>query len=217
MDVPPASSILLTLGNRWSGREVLRNKWVDLLGQHFFPQNALLCCSWKLLSLWNVQRTQWLDVKDIDRTPCSEGLLLILMLCDTRSSIQCWQHHHVDIINVFYTRGLLWSIMLVCPHVHILKCMRACSITKSCSALCNPMDCSPPGFSVHGILQARILEWVAVSSSRGFSRPRDWTWISCVSCIAGGFFTTEPSGKPICQSPNLQCDRIRRWSLQRAV
>ena len=40
--------------------------------------------------------------------------------------------------------------MLVCLHVHILKCMRACSITKLCSALCNPMDCSPPGFSVMG-------------------------------------------------------------------
>ena len=48
------------------------------------------------------------------------------------------------------------------------------------------MDCSPPGSSVHGILQARILEWVAMPSSRGSSRPRDWTQ---VSCIARGFFT----------------------------
>ena len=53
-------------------------------------------------------------------------------------------------------------------------------------ALCNPMDCSPPGSSVHGILQARILEWVAISSSRGSSQPRDRTQ---VSCIAGRFFT----------------------------
>ena len=49
-----------------------------------------------------------------------------------------------------------------------------------------PMDCSLPGSSVQGILQARILEWVAISSSRGSSWPRDWTW---VSCIADGFFT----------------------------
>ena len=47
--------------------------------------------------------------------------------------------------------------------------------------LCDPMDCSPPGSSVHGILQARILEWVAMPSSRGSSRPRDWTWVSYVS------------------------------------
>ena len=42
------------------------------------------------------------------------------------------------------------------------------------------MDCSPPGSSIHGILQARILEWVAISFSRGSSRPRDWTWVSCI-------------------------------------
>ena len=44
---------------------------------------------------------------------------------------------------------------------------------QSCPALCDPMDCSPPGSSVHGISQARILEWVAISSSRGASSPRD--------------------------------------------
>ena len=55
--------------------------------------------------------------------------------------------------------------------------------------LCDPMDYSPPGSSVHGIFQARILEWVAISSSRGSYPPRDWTGISCVSCMAGGFFT----------------------------
>ena len=48
--------------------------------------------------------------------------------------------------------------------------------------LCNFMDCSPPGFSVHGILQARILEWLAISCSRGSSQPRDQ---SCISALAG--------------------------------
>ena len=46
----------------------------------------------------------------------------------------------------------------------------------------DPMDYSPPGSSVHGISQARILEWVAISYSRGSAQPRDWTWVSCVSC-----------------------------------
>ena len=54
------------------------------------------------------------------------------------------------------------------------------------STLCDPMDCSPPGSSAHGILQARILEWVAFPFSRGFSQPRHQTQ---VSCIAGRFFT----------------------------
>ena len=63
----------------------------------------------------------------------------------------------------------------------------------SCLTLSDRMDCSPPGSSVHGIFQARILEWVTISSSRGSSQPRDRTQ---VSCIASGFFTAEPSGKP---------------------
>ena len=52
-----------------------------------------------------------------------------------------------------------------------------------CPTLCNPMDCSPPGFSVHKILQARILEWVAISYSRGSSWPKDLTCVCCVFCI----------------------------------
>ena len=58
--------------------------------------------------------------------------------------------------------------------------------TQACLTLCDPMDCSPPGSSVHGILQARILEWVTISFSRGSSWPRDRTW---VSCTASGFLT----------------------------
>ena len=65
---------------------------------------------------------------------------------------------------------------------------------QSCRLLWGPMDCSPLGSSVHGTLQARILEWVTMPSSRGSSQDRDQT---CVSCIAGGFFTTEPPGKPL--------------------
>ena len=59
----------------------------------------------------------------------------------------------------------------------------------SCVWLCYHLDYSPLGSSVHGILQARIQEWVAMPYSRGSSWPRDGTWISRVSCIAGGLFT----------------------------
>ena len=58
-------------------------------------------------------------------------------------------------------------------------------VTQSCLTLCDPMDCSLPGSSVHGILQARILEWVGIPFSRGSSQPRDQTW---VFRIAGRFF-----------------------------
>ena len=65
-------------------------------------------------------------------------------------------------------------------------------VAQSCPALCDPIDCSLPGSSVYGILQTRILEWVAIPFSRGSSPPRDWTQ---VSYIAGRFFTTEPLAK----------------------
>ena len=59
-------------------------------------------------------------------------------------------------------------------------------VNYSCPTLCNTMDSSPASSSVHGILQARIMEWVAIPFSRGSSQPRDWTQ---VSHIAGRFFT----------------------------
>ena len=62
-----------------------------------------------------------------------------------------------------------------------MTCVHLLSL-QSCPTLCLPKDCSPLGLSVHGILQARILEWVAMSSSRGSSLSRDWTLISYVSC-----------------------------------
>ena len=60
-------------------------------------------------------------------------------------------------------------------------------VAQSCSTLCDPMDCSLPGYPVHGIFQAIVLEWIAISFSRGSSQPRDPTQ---VSCIAGGFLTS---------------------------
>ena len=68
-----------------------------------------------------------------------------------------------------------------------------CSVTQLCLTLCDPVDHSLPSSSVHGIFKARILEWVALSSSRESSWPRDQIH---VSCLAGGFFTTMPPGKP---------------------
>ena len=67
---------------------------------------------------------------------------------------------------------------------------------QSCLTLRNPVDCSPPVSSAHGIFQARILEWVAISSSRDLPNP-GIELVSLVSpVLAGGFFTAEPPGKP---------------------
>ena len=71
------------------------------------------------------------------------------------------------------------------------------SCAQLCLTPCNPLDYSPPGSSVLGIFQARILELVAISFSRGSSQPRDQTLISYISCIVGRFSTTEQPRKPL--------------------
>ena len=94
-------------------------------------------------------------------------------------------HYHAKQGLPVYTYTEIWDSLskfinfCIFPEVKVL-------VVQSCMTSFNTMDCSPPGSSVHGILQARILEWVAIPFSRGSSQPRDWTW---VSCIAGGFFT----------------------------
>ena len=70
------------------------------------------------------------------------------------------------------------NILLSCMHVCV-----CCVCVQLCLTLCNPMDCSLPGSSVHGIFQVRILEWAAISPSKESSHSRDWFCVSCVSCI----------------------------------
>ena len=75
-----------------------------------------------------------------------------------------------------------------------VKWVVCCLVTKTCPTLCDSVDYSPSGSSVHGIFQARIPKWVAFSFSRGSSQPRDQTHISC---IADRFFTVKLPGKPL--------------------
>ena len=83
-------------------------------------------------------------------------------------------------------------------HSPNLEVLMLALVAQSHPTLCDPVDCSLPGFSVHGILQARILEWVAIPSSRGSSQPRDWTWVFCIGRCIFFFFFLPPShqGRP---------------------
>ena len=67
---------------------------------------------------------------------------------------------------------------------------------QSCLTICNPMDCSPLGSSVHEVIPAILLEWVAISFSKGSSPTRDGTHVSCASYLIGGFYTTDLGKKP---------------------
>ena len=84
-----------------------------------------------------------------------------------------------------------------------MKVKSESEVAQSCPTLCDPVDCSLPGFSIHGILQARILEWVTISFSRGSSRPRDRTCVSYVSLHwQAGSLPLAPLGNPFSYGGN---------------
>ena len=82
----------------------------------------------------------------------------------------------------------VWTLTYICMYIRMYACMCACmytlsesEVTQSCLTLCDPMDDSLPGSVVHGIFQARILEWAAISFSRRSSEPGDRTQVSCIA------------------------------------
>ena len=94
---------------------------------------------------------------------------------------------------MFYTSIILFNNRLYFNNLCV------CVLSQSFPTLCNPRKWCQPGSSVHRILPARILEWVAIFFSRGSSQPGDQTHISCISCIGRSVLYHEPPGKP----PNL--------------
>ena len=86
--------------------------------------------------------------------------------------------HNQDMEQFHYPKHYLMSL---CGQSLLQLLVVVVVVTKSCLTLGNPMDCSPPGSSIHGIFQARILEWIAISFSRGFSWLKKWTPVSCIA------------------------------------
>ena len=82
------------------------------------------------------------------------------------------------LVSLSQTVHLLWAVnSCLTDNTQVCYFAQMCVCAQLCPTLCDPMDCSPPGASVHGILQARILEWVAISFSREPSQPRDQTCV----------------------------------------
>ena len=105
-------------------------------------------------------------------------------LCQGTSSGACGPGclctNHTPLLNntVMASGFSIRAASEVCVSLCVLYCLD-CLVAQSCPTLCDPMDCSSPGSSVRGISQARILEWVVISFSRGSSWPRDQTRVSC--------------------------------------
>ena len=100
-----------------------------------------------------------------------DSIYIYICVCDWVLSMSTWNYH--SIVN--------W----LCMHAKLLR---------SYPTLCDPMDCGPPDPSVHGILQVKTLEWIAMPSSKGSYRSMDWSHVFWGSCIADRFFTAKPLG-----------------------
>ena len=90
-----------------------------------------------------------------------------------------WSSHPIFIVGI--KSEMVTGVCAQSLSPVLLFCCYCCLVMKLCPTPCNPMDCSPPGYSVHEILQARVLEWIAMPSSMGPSPPRDQTHISCIA------------------------------------
>ena len=148
--------------SQWSKRTplFLRLSWLNL-SPHLLLQQALsiMCKDWSGILFHSTQSLLW--------------------------SSLCHLHHHLLWFLAVFFAPIKFFVFLAVSKCLILLEVEVL-IAQSCPTLCNPMDCSTPGSSFHGVLQARILEWVAIPFSRGSSQSRDRTM---VSCTAGGFFT----------------------------
>ena len=137
----------------------------------FFPQ-----CIWlKLLELGASLAVQWLRTPNFPLDLVSGLGTKILHGC-------VWGCVCVYVLrsSVGMCGCVSMSVPHVCVWVGVCVCVYMLSVSQSCLTLFDPLDCSPPGSSVHGIFWARILEWVAISSSRVSSQPRNPTSISCI-------------------------------------
>ena len=132
-----------------------------------------------------------------DTQSCWEKLSSELALIFEHSPLLSYHIFPADSGQLKY-RTVLFIFVTVSPSSMIGTQLRfAClsfresegEVTQLCPTLWDLMDCSLPGSTVHGILQARVLEWVAISFSRRSSQPRDWTWVSCIVDIVGRCFT----------------------------
>ena len=126
------------------------------------------------------------------------GVQVPSMLCLYQKFTVCWVFPRKDLYESirrpFLQGTSIMKVYVLCVYMRYMYL-----VTQSCPTLWDPMDHSLPGSSVRGILQARILEWVATSYSRGSSRPRDRNCVSRVSCVGRRIsLPVPPPGKPMC-------------------
>ena len=136
------------------------------------------------------------------------------------------QNLYAEDVSLCFLRDWTWRQSLLRGNEGNMRSYaRVLKSLQSCPTLCNPIDCSPPGSSVHGILQTRILEWVAISSSRGPFQPRDSNLhLLCLLHWQAGSLPLGPRGKPVksrvpCVLSRFSPDRqlVKSYNSRRSV
>ena len=161
---------MVLLPGNFPEKEMCGNFKVAYRGQTFFDH-----------ALWHgylISPTQYRTC-----VPCNRSMESSLLDCQGKHQRLFIFHYDLSQDIEYVPYAPQWDLV-VYPF-----CVLLCLVAWLCPTLCNPLNCSPPGSSVHGISQARILEWVAISFSRGSSWPRDRTSITCVFYIEGRVLT----------------------------
>ena len=178
-----------------------RMDWLDLhavqgtlkspLQHHSSKASIFQCSALFTVQLSHPYMTTGKTIALTRRTFVGKAMSLLFNILSRGSNIWAFLYWHQESSKVDISSPRLYFSLII--YLNVL-----CAVLNrlSCVWLCDPMDCSPPSSSVHGTLQAKILERIAKPSFRGSSRPGDQTHVSCGSCTAGGFFTTETPGKP---------------------
>ena len=141
---------------------------------------------WPVLSVWGPGLRSWFNGPSQLATGSWESLAVI-------DCLLCNSHQHYPSGWLSFSSWSKWGAW--CGGFSV-GCVCVCSVTQLGLTFHDPMDSNLPVSSAHGISQARILEWLTISFSRGSSRPRDRAWVSCTSCTAGRFYTAELASQP---------------------
>ena len=118
--------------------------------------------------------TPWIATHQTSLSITNSQSLLRLMFIES-----VMPSSHLILCRLVFSLKVMSTVNQSHDYTHSTACVHA-QLCQPCPALSDPLDCSPPGPSVHGTSQARILEWMVISFSRGSSRPRDRTPISCI-------------------------------------
>ena len=155
-----------------------KSVWINRIGTQIIKRlhsneggNAILSKCSEILNIQNLRKSTFRLSESLNSQS------RVLFFHHFVSDLRFWTQHFTIYMNTLQIQDILydngkWKVTVLGAQLSL--------------TLRNPMDCSPPGSSVHGILQVKILKWVAFPFSRGSSQPRDQTQ---VSCIAGRFFT----------------------------